>query len=179
VATPPGVAQRLESERLRYPAMLPREIIVWRNWLKAHESEYSFFAYNVRVGQGYDPGESVQPSIRRQAILNSQKRIDAVGWKGGHVAPAPPPDTLIPEAFLPVLDGEPTLFEVKDRLTASGIGQLFTYEVLWSLSFPTAPKPKIALVANRLAEDVAPILAKYSVTLYLVEADFSELRRLP
>ena len=177
MSTPPGVAQRLESERLRYPAMLPREIIVWRSWLKQHEKEYDFFAYNVRVGAGFDPGESVQPAIRRQAILNSQKRIDAVGWKGGHAAPKPPPEVLIPEAFLPWEGGLPTLFEVKDRLTASGIGQLFTYETLWPLSFPATVKPTIALVANRLAEDVAPILAKYSVTLFLVEADFSELRR--
>lgn len=147
-------AQTLQQERLRYPGMLPREIIVWRQWLKLHEHEYDHFDYNTRIGQGHDPGPTWPENYRRMAIMNSQKRVDVVGWKGQ----------------------EPTIIEVKDRAGASAIGQLVTYKPIWVQTFPDLPPPRLALVVNRLQPDILPIIQVAGIQLFIVAADFSELR---
>ncbi len=111
------LAQRLESERLRYPGLLPEEILVLRARLNLHQSEYDKFDYNLRIGQGIDPGEAYTPEVRKQAILNTQLRIDAVGYKGLQA----------------------TIIEVKRRATPSNVGQLLTYLSVWRIEFPTTP----------------------------------------
>jgi hypothetical protein len=150
-------AQTLQADRLRYPGLLPREIIVLRAWLKLHESEYDSFDFNVRLGAGFDPGPTFPENIRKMAILNTQKRVDALGMKGS----------------------EATLIEVKDRATASAIGQLVMYDALWRHAKPTDPAPKLLLVANRVADDVPIVLTRAGIALSLVEADFSMLAFQP
>lgn len=148
-----GPAITLQQDRLRFPGMLPREVLVMKAWLVLHEAEYDRFDYNVRLGQGTDPGPNWPPEIRQQAIQNTQKRIDAVAWKGN----------------------QPTLIEVKDRAGFSAIGQLVGYDALWPQSFPNSPVPKLLLVANRAAADIYPVVAKAGIVLELVAVDFSLL----
>ena len=153
---PPTVAQLLLQERLKYPGMLPREIIVFRAWLRLHESEYDRFDFNVRIGTGFDPGPSVSESIRQMAIQNSQKRIDAVAYK----------DTSV------------TLIEVKDRAGFSAVGQLVGYLHMWQAAHPSEGPPHLLLVANRLQDDIPLVAARAGIAIQLVEADFSELAGL-
>jgi hypothetical protein len=147
-------AQKLQAERLTYPGLLPREIIVLRNWLKLHESEYDRFDYNVRLGDGFDPGPTFEPNIRDMAIQNTQKRVDAVGYKGSTA----------------------TLIEVKDRAGFSAIGQIVGYDALWRKANPAAPEPKLLLVCNRFAPDILPVLERQGIEINVVAADFSELK---
>src|SRR5574340_323640 len=115
----PTPAQILEKDRLQFPGMLPREILIYREWLKTHEGDYDTFAYDELLGAGYDPGpqwevdqesalravgvtdeaylKKYAHNMRKMAIQNSQKRADAILHKG-------------PQA---------TLVEVKDRAGAS------------------------------------------------------------
>lgn len=151
----PTPAQRLQQERFRYPGLLPREIIVFRAWLRLHEKEYDRFDFNYRIGTGFDPGPTVSPSLRRMAIQNSQKRIDAVAYAGGHV----------------------TLIEVKDRAGHSAVGQIVGYRHLWAAAHPGDAAPRLLMVANRLQEDMPVVLAGLGIEVNLVEADFSELAR--
>lgn len=147
-------AQKLQSERQKYPGMLPREIIVLRNWLKLHEAEYDRFDYNMRLGAGFDPGPTFDDNIRKMAQQNTQKRVDAVGYKGDQV----------------------TLIEVKDRAGFSAVGQLVGYHALWRAANPEKNPPLLLMVANRIADDLMPVLLSAGISLDLVEADFSELR---
>src|ERR1700730_8656624 len=78
----PGVPQRFEADRLRYPAMLPEETLVWRAWLRHFEHLYDAFDYNTRNGAGDVPPHVTNEATVRDAVLNSQLRIDAVGWQG-------------------------------------------------------------------------------------------------
>jgi hypothetical protein len=153
MATTP--AQILQAERLKYPGMLPREIIIMRNWLKLHEAEYDRFAFNIRIGAGHDPGPVHEDNIRQMAIQNTQKRIDAVAYSGTGV----------------------TLIEVKDRAGFSAVGQLVGYDALWRQDHPTDPEPKLLLVCNRFVQDILPLLTRQHIELAVVEADFGELRR--
>jgi hypothetical protein len=149
-------AQTLQAERLKYPGLLPREIIVLRAWLRLHESEYDRFDFNYRVGTGFDPGPSISASIRQMAIDNSKKRIDAVGYQGNSV----------------------TLIEVKDRAGFSAVGQLVGYLHLWQVEHPTDAAPRLLLVVNRTQQDIGLVAARAGIALELVEANFSELAGL-
>jgi hypothetical protein len=149
-----NLAQQLQSERLRFPGMLPREILIWQNWLKLHEREYDRFDYNMRIGAGYDPGPTWPDYIRAMAVKNSQLRLDAVLW----------------------VQNLPTIVEVKDRCGASALGQLLTYEAVWLHDFPQGPAPKLVLVTNRLQLNMWPLIRKSGVHCDVVETDFSSLR---
>lgn len=143
----------MQADRLTYPGMLPREILIWQAWLKLHESEYTNYQYNVRVGRGYDPGPGYDQAIRQMAIQNSQKRIDAVAWHG------------------PV----PTLIEVKFTAGAGAVGQLVVYAPLWQIANPNTPLARLALVTNKLQPDILPALKYQGIELFEVTTDFSSL----
>lgn len=152
---PDTPAQKLQVDRLRFPGMLPREVLIFRNWLGSHESEYDSFDYNSRIGSGFDPGPSWEQSMRAMAIANSQKRLDVVAWRGTQA----------------------TLIECKDRAGASALGQLLTYMPLWSQAHQDIPGAKMLLVTNRLQPDIGVVAAYYSIAVDLVPTDFSVLAR--
>jgi hypothetical protein len=151
MATP---AQRLESDRHKYPGMAPREVIIFRAWLALHQNDYDSFAYNVRVGNGIDPGPEFPAIYSQQYNENTQKRIDALAWKGTQA----------------------TIIEVKDRATGSSMSQILMYKALWPITFPNAPAPNLLLVTNRVAADMPMVLDASGITLEIVPADFSVLR---
>ncbi len=150
-------AQQLQSDLTRFPGLRPEEVLVLRAWLKVHEKEFDRFEYNVRVGPGQDPGPTYTGEMRRMAILNSQKRIDAVGWKST----------------------TPWIIEVKVRAQSNAIGQLVSLDALWRNDNPTGPTPQMLLVATALAPDVPITLQRYGIRLDLMpDVDFSLLQTL-
>lgn len=142
---------------MNYPGLLPREVLLLREWLKLHEQEYDRFDYNVRIGAGVDPGPGWPQEIRSMAIQNTQLRVDAVGWSGL----------------------QPTIIEVKDRAGASAVGQLVTYEAVWEKDQLSALPPKLLLITNRVQQNILPLIAKSGINLQVVQADFSILRPKP
>ncbi len=158
------LAQRMEAERKSFPALLPRETLVIKAWLKLHEAEYERFDYNMRIGEGNDPGPGYSDAIRRDMVLLSQMRVDAVAWKGNLA----------------------TLLEVKDRATPSAVGQLISYAHVWQLQFPANPSPLLLLVCAAFAPNIVPAVRELRITLEVVDVDFSvlavpkaERKRLP
>lgn len=172
MATP---AQRLESERAKYPAMQVDEILIWRNWLKLHELEYDLlppewisrrtadvgakpqlgdrFDYNVRLGVNVDPGADFPDNIRRAAIASRSLRVDALGFKG----------TV------------PQLFEVKRRAGPQNVGQLLTYLHIWRAAALTAQDPQLLLVCSDFTSHILPVAQASNIRIDLVPTDFSWL----
>lgn len=150
-------AQTLQAQRLNFPGLLPREVLLLREWLKLHESEYDRFDYNMRIGAGVDPGPGWPQEIRQMAVANSQLRLDAVGWQGV----------------------QPTIIEVKDRAGASACGQLVTYEAVWLKDQLSPLPPKLLLITNRVQQNILPLLEKAGIELQVVQADFSILQPKP
>lgn len=172
MATP---AQRLESERAKYPAMQVDEILVWRNWLKLHELEWQTlpaswiarrasdvgnnpqpgdrFDYNVRLGVNVDPGPDFPDNIRRAAIAARSLRIDAVGFRVE----------------------TPVLFEVKRRAGPQNVGQLLTYFHLWQSAGLTVGAPELRLVCSDLSSHILPVTQATGIVIELVPTDFSFL----
>lgn len=150
--TPPT----LQSDRHKFPGLLPDEVLVIRAWLALHEQEYDRFDYNVRIGQGIDPGAGFSAEMRRQNILNTQLRIDAVGYKAG----------------------VPTIIEVKRRCTPSNVGQILTYDSVWRKENPSGPAPKMLLVCANYSPHILPRLQEAGIGLEVVQVDFTALKTL-
>jgi hypothetical protein len=134
------------SELPSYGSLFAPEQDVLRRWLKAHESEYERFEFNVRIGPGYDPGPGYDDAIRRMAQMNSQRRIDAIAYKGTEV----------------------TIIEVKRRGSFAAIGQLIGYETHWSKDHPGESSPKLLLICGSLAEGTDLVAARAGVTIAIV-----------
>ncbi len=146
-------AQRLESDRAKYPAMQVDEILVWRAWLQLHQGEYDSFDYNTRLGTDVDPGPNFPDNIRKAAIALNSLRVDAVGWQGA----------------------QPTIFEVKRRAGPQNIGQLLTYKHLWMASSMIGAEPALVLVFNTLSQHILGVAGASGIQLSQVDVDFSSL----
>lgn len=119
-ATPPDLSA------VRFRGMRPREAQVLRLWLQDHQGEYERYEFNVRVGAGVDPGAAFPDNIRRMAVANSQKRIDAVAWNGQ----------------------QPTIIEVKDFAIQLAIAQVTEYAAVWKLQHAGGPAPLLLIVCS-------------------------------
>jgi len=156
--------------------MLPREVLIWKNWLRSNESRFSDYEYNFRVGEGADPGEGYSPDMRANGMLNSMKRVDAVAWTGNSV----------------------TLIEVEDRPGLSNFGQIVAYGDLFvdyarrrgptnlqhmlgvdqyiNPKVPFDAAPRLMLVCNVIGADAFRVLEKSHVKVEVVPTDFSSLK---
>jgi hypothetical protein len=147
-------ASFMQADRLKFPGMLPAEVLVFKAWLALHEKEYDRIEYNKHVGAGIDPGPNVDPYWRDLALKSTQLRMDAVAWQAS----------------------TPTLIEVKRRAGPRNIGQLVTYSVLWAADFPNLPKAKLLLVASDYQPNIEGVAAHLGITIEKVSTDFSKLR---
>lgn len=173
------VAQRLQSERLKYPGMLPDEIIIFREWLKLHEQAYDRFDYNVRIGQGIDPGPSFSPEVRRDAILITQLRLDAVAWQGTGGRELPDTTDSPAQVYAVAPNAVATIIEVKRNAGPANVGQLVTYDSVWIRDNAAARPPKLMLVVSAFRQNILPAVQRFGIDLQVVKADFGELRTPP
>ena len=130
----------------KYPHMAPQDIPVWEAFLREQASQFTAFDYDVRVGKGIDPGPTYNDETRQDAILLTQKRIDAVGFR----------------------DNEVWIIEVKPQASISALGQLLTYTEL----FIAYKKPDLTVrsvvVCNSVDQEVRDIFKKHNITVIQV-----------
>jgi len=171
------LAQRLQSERLRYPGLLPEETLVLRAWLALHQGEYDRFDYNIRIGKGEDPGPQFDPAVRAGAIKNTQLRIDAVGWKG--VAGVQLPEVVeSPSVVYGLAPGaQASIIEVKRRAAPSNVGQILTYDSVWRQEFTGSPAPVMRLVCHTYSPHILARVREAGINLDVVDVDFSGLAK--
>lgn len=171
----PNPAQRLEKDLLSYPGMLVDETVVWRAWAMLHESEFDRFDHNIRLGPARDPGPAFQPSVRKAEMLNSQMRVDSVGWQG--IDPALLPSGVVtPQQIYDLFpSAEATIFEVKRRATLAAYGEIMGYNHAWQEEFPNAPVPALVIVCAEYANTILPATRASKVRIEVVQANFSIL----
>jgi len=169
------VAQRLESDLLKYPGMMADETLVWRTWAALHQQEYDRFDHNIRLGEGNDPGPQYLPQVRRAMILNTQIRIDSVGWKGIDNTQLPAAITSPQQVYDLFPSAESEIMEVKRRATLSAIGEILGHFHAWVAEFPDQPHPLLRLVCVSYANTILPAVAAQGITLDTVQVNFSIL----
>ena len=123
--------------------MLQRETNIWQNYLKQHPGQFQTLDYDVRIGKGFDPGPSFTDSARREAILNSQLRIDVVGYDGS--------------AWW--------LIEIKVRAGAGALGQLLQYRTLFKRAYPDKTPLNLMMVTDRPKLGLADLCAEHNIAL--------------
>src|SRR5215467_5095244 len=146
-----------QCDRLSYPGLMPNECVILSAWLRVHESDYERFDYNTRIGAGVDPGPTWGPDIRRMAVMNSQLRIDAIGWVGNQAS----------------------LIEVKQDANVTAIGQLLTYDAVWRMDNPSLPPPHLIVVSNTLQPNMGAVTSARGIRPDVVPVDAGKLQSKP
>jgi hypothetical protein len=168
-------ARRLEAARAKYPALGVAEILIWREYLKLHEAGFDtlpqfwldyraatappqplpgdVFDYNLRIGQGNDPGAGFDPSVRQQWIEKTKFRVDAVGFK----------------------QSTPWLFEVDRNASSPQVGQLLSYLAVWRASHITPVDPVGVLVTSNFNANAMHLVREANILLVTVPVDFRVL----
>ena len=171
----PGVPQRFEADRLKFPGMQPEETLVWRAWLALFEHQYDAFDYNTRIGAGDAPPNVTNQATVRDAILNSQLRMDAIGWQGVKGLSFPTGTFTPREVYGAIPNARATIFEVKRRAATAATNGIISYGHLWADEFGQFPAPARVIVAASYSQTIAPVLQREGIALSIVTVDFSSL----
>jgi hypothetical protein len=129
--------------QIQYPAMTYVESQIARAWLNRHGAEYDEVLFNVRVGEGVDPGDEYAAEIREMAIKLTQKRADMVARAGDQV----------------------DLIEVKVRIAFPVIGQLVGYRALWQRQHPELPVRRLLAIGRSVVPDAADIIESQGIQI--------------
>lgn len=130
--------------RFRYKHMLPGDRRIWDRFLEQHGDYFNRFEYDIHVGEGIGEIVGVDAMTQKIATVLSQKRIDAVGYRGGEV----------------------WLFEIKPHAGLSAIGQILSYETLYEKDFGAGKVSYIAIVTDRTDNDIRTMCNTYDIRLY-------------
>jgi len=143
----------------RFPHLLPVDADVWRQHLLAHLHDYSQLEYDVRVGEGRDPGADFDQNMRDMAYALSCRRIDVVGHRPGGL----------------------DIIEVTHSAGFTAVGQLICYPVLYAKTYPGAPGLRPILVAGEIQTDIQPVLERLGIQyfVYPLSQSLSKPRSLP
>jgi hypothetical protein len=130
----------------QFPHLLPDDIAVWQAFLKQCPARWHVIDYDVRVGPGTDPGDSVSPKYRQVGLELSQMRIDAVG----HL---------------------PNIIEIVEITTQAGlkaIGQLVSYPILFHHDFAPPKTVRPLLVCTSLKPGISTVLSELQIPHIIV-----------
>jgi len=90
--------------------------------------------------------DSWEDNVKRMATAITQKRIDAVGWKGDQL----------------------TIIEVKKSVAIGTLGQVLGYQVLFVQEFPHFNKPKLLVVCESIGIDDMDVLREFKIPVEVV-----------
>lgn len=122
----------------RFPHLLPEDAALWQRFLHKYGKDYKSYEYDVRVGQGYDPGPTQNPMIRKMSLDLSMRRIDVIATN--------------PNAK--------TVIEVSKAPSITQIGQLVTYPILYRQTYSYTGTLKTLLVAETISPDIQTVMVQ-------------------
>jgi hypothetical protein len=131
--------------RKAFPERTDGESSVIRAFLLEHLNEFDTMVFGKRVGRGEPTDPSHLPAIQQQTVLNTQKRIDLLAYRGR----------------------TPIIIEVKQRVTPAALGQILTYRHHFLEDVPDAPEPEMVVVGRAGDADTIRALQAHGVTVYL------------
>ncbi len=129
-----------------FPHLLPLDRELWIDFLDLPANVYDNYQYDVKVGNGRDPGPDFPDHIRQMALNISRRRIDAIGFTGT----------------------TPTIIEISTNAGLTQLGQLMAYPCLYKIQTPDSPEPQRLLVAREIETDIKPVLKDQKIAFILV-----------
>jgi len=138
---------RFPAQKLaKYPHLSTEDIVIWERFLEKYANAYESFDYDTRVGQGEPPLPSLEPKYQAMARALTQKRIDAVGYRGNEI----------------------WIFEVKPRSALSALGQIIAYVELYIQTFNPTETIVPCVVCEMVDSDVRPLMANRGIQVIIV-----------
>lgn len=139
----------------RFPGALQSETLLGQAWIREHGAPYVGFDFNVPLGDGRDPGDSIPPALRAAAIEASKPRADIIAWGDGYV----------------------DLLEVKGRGDAAALGQLVQYGVLWNRMRPHELVRKTGVIVAVIDAAMLSIYNEAAVPVFIYSDLTAFIRR--
>jgi hypothetical protein len=130
-----------------FPERTSRESTIILDFLKARGEQYDKYEFSVRVGTGIAPDPSHLPGVQFSTVYSSRKRIDMIVWQGE----------------------QPTIIEVKERISPAVLGQLITYRHLLLEDRPGIAEPKLAALGRYFDDDTIRVLNTHGVEVYVYD----------
>jgi hypothetical protein len=132
--------------RSKYPHLLSPDVPVWERFLAAHRHAYPTIEYDVRVGQGRDPGDEFLENTRRLAMDLSKRRIDAVL----------------------ITDNAITCVEVTTQAGLKALGQAIAYPILYALTYTPDRPIQTLIVCATIEDDLVEVYNQVGVPVTIV-----------
>lgn len=132
--------------RKHYTHLLPPDAELLAAYILSRPDHYDNMDFDVKVGQGADPGTSFAPTIRQMAIQLSQRRIDCVA----------------------VTDTRIDIIEVTLRAGLTSLGQLLAYPRLYTSTYNPALPVHPVLVTYAFAPDIQAIYDDHGIEYHVM-----------
>jgi len=127
-----------------YPHLLQPSIDLWEMYLVDHASEYTSFDYDVKVGDGRDPGKRFSDKIRKMALGLSQRRVDVVGHRSDRR----------------------DIIEITPYAGIRAIGQLEVYPLLYQQTFKSPERLQPVLICHDISPDIDEALVRKAIIVH-------------
>ncbi len=135
---------RFEFKRLaKYPHMKPEDVAVWERFIDTNPGYFETVDYDFPVGSGAPVSPDHPENIQRDHTILTQKKIDAVGYRGDSV----------------------TLVEVKPIADMRGLGQILSYSHLYAIDHPEAGALTRMVVAGSTERELEAVYAAQGVEI--------------
>jgi hypothetical protein len=139
----------------QFPGALKSETLLGQAWIRDRGAPYVGFDFNVALGDGRDPGDSVPAPLRAAAIEASKPRADIIAYRVESV----------------------DLLETKGRLDAGALGQLVQYEVLWNRTHPDQPVRNRGAIVALAGAEILSIYNAANVPVFIYPHLSDSIRR--
>ena len=129
-----------------FPHLLPEDRELWEDFLNTSSNIYSDYHYDLKVGEGRDPGPDFPDHIRDMAVNISRRRIDAIGF----------------------IAETPTIIEISVNAGLTQLGQLMAYPCLYRIQTGTTLPIQRLLVARSIQTDIEHVLIDQKIPFLIV-----------
>lgn len=126
--------------------MKPNDIAIWERFLTDYPNAYDKVLYDVALGAARSAAGPLEPNIRKDWTLLTQKKIDVVGFRGNEIH----------------------IIEVKPNAGASALGQVLQYVALYRNYIDPDSRPVPILLSDSFSPDMPMLAQSVGVTLIKV-----------
>lgn len=134
------------EKRPSYPNMRPEDVALWERFIAQQPGAYNEVAYDVLVGSPPDFDTNVIPGEASDDVRLYKKKIDVVGYFNAGV----------------------DIIEIKPRASASALGQVTGYRLLYMRDISAIPSPRPVIITDVARLDMPALATTMGIMLVVV-----------
>jgi len=126
-----------------YPHLKPADVLIWEAFIRGNPNFFESVDYDVPVGEGAPFLPEKEETFVSDYRLLTQKKLDAIGYRGDEV----------------------WLIEIKPNAGSKALGQILTYEKLYSKTYPEVKNLRKCVITNFLQPEYDLVYSKFEVVV--------------